>query len=46
MEVDLSHRVNEGYKVLGALKGVMRNRSLGINVKKFLYDKVVMPTVM
>ena len=29
-------RVNEGCKVLGALKGVMKNRGLGMNVKKVL----------
>ena len=33
--------VNEGCKVLGALKGVMMNRGLGMNV-----EKVVVPTVM
>ena len=43
---DLRHRVNEGCKVLGALKGVMKNRGLGMNVKKVLYEKVVVPTVM
>ena len=31
---------------LGALKGVMKNRGLGMNVKKVLYEKVVLPTVM
>ena len=46
MEADACHRVNEGCKVLGALKGVMRNRELGMNVKKVLYEKVVVPTVM
>ena len=45
MEADVRHRVNEGCKVLGALKGVMKNRGLGINVK-VLYEKVVVPTVM
>ena len=40
------HRVNEGCKVLGALKGVMTNRGLGMNVTKVLYEKVVVPTVM
>ena len=38
---DVSHRVNEGCKVLGALKGVMKNRGLGMNVNKVLYEKVV-----
>ena len=46
VEADVRHRVNEGCKVLGALKGVMKNRGLGMNVKKFLYEKVVVPTVM
>ena len=38
--------MNERCKVLSALKGVMKNRGLGMNVKKVLYEKVVMPTVM
>ena len=46
VESDVRHRVNEGCKVLGALKGVMKNRGLGMNVKKVLYEKVVVPTVM
>ena len=45
VEADVHHRVNEGCKVLGALKGVMKNRELGMNVKKVLYEKVVVPTV-
>ena len=46
VEADVPHRVNEGCKVLGALKGVMKNRGLGMNIKKVLYEKVVVPTVM
>ena len=46
VEAEVCHRVNEGCKVLGALKGVMKNRGLGMNVKKVLYEKVVVPTVM
>ena len=46
IEADVRHRVNEGCKVLGALKGVMENRGLGMNVKKVLYEKVAVPTVM
>ena len=38
--------MNEGCEVLGALKGVMKNRGLGMNVKKVLYEKVAVPTVM
>ena len=45
VEADVRHRVNERCKVLGALKGVMKNRGLGMNVK-VLYEKVVVPTVM
>ena len=32
--------------MLGALKGVMKNRVLGMNVKKVLYERVSVPTVM
>ena len=46
VEADLRHRVREGCKALGALKGVMKNRGLGMNVKKVLYEKVVVPTVI
>ena len=46
MEADVRHRANEGCKVLGALKGVMKNRGLGMNVKKVLFEKAVVPTVM
>ena len=43
---DVHHKMNEGCKVLGALKGVMKNRGMGMNVKKVLYEKVVVLTVM
>ena len=46
VEADACHRVNEGCKMLGALKQVMKNRGLGMNVKKVLYEKVVVPPVM
>ena len=46
VEVDVRCRVNEGCKVLGALKGVMKNRRLGMNVKKNLYEKLVVLSVM
>ena len=32
-------------KVLGAMQGVMKCRGLGMNVKKVLYEKVIVPTV-
>ena len=46
VEAYVRHRVNEGCRVLGALKGVMKNRGLGMNVKKVLYEEVVVSTVM
>ena len=46
IDADVCHRVKEGCKTLGALKGVMKSRGLGMNVKKVLYEKVVVPTVM
>ena len=45
IEADVCHRVKEGCKVLGAMKGVMNCRGLGMNVKKVLYEKVIVPTV-
>ena len=45
VEADVCHKVNEGCKVLGALKGVMKNRWLEMNVKKVLDEKFVMLTV-
>ena len=46
VKADVCHIMNEGCKVLGALKGVMKNRGLGMNVKKVLYEEVVVPTVL
>ena len=46
VEANVYHGVNEGCKVLGALKGVMKNRGLGMKVKKVLYEKVVVLTIM
>ena len=46
VEADVHHRVNEGCRVLDALKRVMKNRGLGMNVKKVLYEKVVVSTVV
>ena len=39
VEADVRHRVNEGCKVLDALKRVMKNRGLGMNVKKVFMIK-------
>ena len=46
VEADVRNRVNEGCKALGAMKGVMKCRGLGMNVKRVLYEKVIVPTVM
>ena len=40
------NRVNEGAKVSGALSKVWRVRSLGINVKRMMYKRIVVPTVL
>ena len=45
VEADICNRVNEGCKVLGAMKGIINNRGLGMNVKRVLYEKVIVPTV-
>ena len=34
--------MNDGDKVWGALKSVLSNRGLGINVKKCLYDGIIL----
>ena len=45
IDADVCHRVKEGCKVLGTMKGVMKCRGLGMNVKKVLYEKVNVLTV-
>ena len=40
------HRMNEGYRALGALKSVLSNLGLGIKPKKCLYDGVIVPTAL
>ena len=40
------HRMNEGYRAWGGLKSVLSNRGLGIKEKKFLYEGVIVPTVL
>ena len=41
---DVVHGMNEGYKTLGAIKSVLNNRGLRINVKKCLYEGIIVPT--
>ena len=44
--MDVEHRMNEGYRVCGALKSVLSNRGLGIKAKKCLYEGVIVPTAL
>ena len=36
----------EGYRAWGALKSVLKNRGLRINAKKYLYERVIVPTAL
>ena len=45
-ERDVIHRMNEGYRALGALKSVLSNRRLGIKAKRCLYEGVIAPTAL
>ena len=45
VETEVKFRVKEGCKVLGALKSVMKCRTLGLHAKRGLYEGVVVPTV-
>ena len=40
-EMDVVHRMNSGYRALGALKCVLSNRGLGIKAKKCIYEGVI-----
>ena len=42
-EMDVVHRMNEGYRAWGALKSVLCNRGFGIKTKKCLYKGVIVP---
>ncbi|XP_068235780.1 uncharacterized protein [Palaemon carinicauda] len=46
VEADVRWEVNEEGKMLGAVKGVVENRWLRMNVKRVLYEKVIVLTVM
>ena len=43
---DVLNRVNEGAKVAGAMNRIWKVRSLGINVKKMMYESIVVSTVL
>ena len=40
------NRVNEGAKVADAMSKIWRVRSLGINVKRMMYERIAVPTVL
>lgn len=46
IDVEVKHRTNEVCKVLGGMNQVFRNRALGMNAKKRLYEGVVVPTAL
>ena len=43
---DVVHRMNEGYRAWRTLKSEFRNRVLGMNVKKRLYERIIVPTAL
>ena len=45
-EMDVVHRINEGYRAWEALKSVLSNRGLGIKAKKCLYEGVIVPPAL
>ena len=45
-EIDVVHRMNEGYRAWGALKCVLCNKELGIKAKKYPYEEVIVPTAL
>ena len=45
-ERDVVHRMNDLYRVWGALKSVMSKKGLGIKDKKCLYEEVIVSTAL
>ena len=43
---DVSMRVSEGMKTFGAMKRMWKGRSVTVGVKRDLYERIVVPTVM
>ena len=46
VETEVNFRVKEASKCLGGMKRVMRNRYLGMDAKRRLYEGVIVPTVL
>ena len=45
-ERDVVHRLNQEYRAWRALKSELNNRGLGINMKKCLYEGVIVPVAL
>ena len=45
-EMDVVHRMNEGYRAWGVLKSVPSNRGLRMKAKKCLYEGVIVPRAL
>ena len=45
-ERNVVHIMNERYRVWGVLKSVLNNKGLAINVKKCLYEGVIVPMTL
>ena len=43
---EVVYRINEGQKVLGAVNRVFKSRNVGLNVKKCVYERVIVPIVL
>ena len=46
VHVDVKHKIMQGRAVCGALRRVWTNRKFGMDVKKVLYEGIVVPTVL
>ncbi len=46
VNVEVGHRVKEASKCLGGMRSVLRNRALGMNAKRGLYERVLVPTAL
>ena len=45
VEADVQQSVLEGSKVLGAVRSILKGRTMSWGVKKTLYQQVIVPTV-
>ena len=46
MEKELNHRITQARKSAGALGGMWNNRGVSIEVKRRMYESIVVPTVL